>query len=354
MSIDTRLSRLAPALSAQERAILVLQSWKEGNREDPNWRLTMPANQGLQFNHYISLMNAANQFIGTYAGFLECTAKELALRQSWYMALTLWQEHLDEIARTVRLSLPEPITESEYRSKVEAGRAEWVEVGELAGYLAGGWDGWTDDDYEEDEEEGRVLTDAAWDRVAGAKEAELRALVARGALPARGKGRGLKIQAGAFDDYASVSPVAVPEDHLSYRVLPDAMRDQVEQDRLGLKRLKGALSGWDFDHPDQDGFDSLPGKLQAMLRETIAHDIIVSWIQVRCAEIVLDEVAAEFNGADPLRPHAREKLDATRERLLQSAGELEFFNMAVVLREPLPEELDELRGFFQEVVARET
>jgi hypothetical protein len=354
MSIDTRLSRLAPALSAQERAILVLQSWKEGNREDPSWRLTMPANQGLLFNRYIALMNAANQFIGVYAGFLECKAKELALRQSWYMALTLWQEHLNEIARTVRVSLPEPITESEYRAKVEAGRAEWVEVGDLAGYLAGQWDGWTDEDYEEDEEEGRVLTDEAWDRVVSEKERELRALAAMGSLPAKGKGRALKVKAGAFDDYAGVSPVAVPEEHLFYRVLPDAMRDQVEQDRLGLRRLEGALSGWDFDHPDQDGLESLPGKLQATLRETIAHDIIVSWIQLRCAEVVLDEVAAEFNGADPLRPHAREKLDATRERLLKSAEELEFFHMAVVLREPLPEELDELRGFFQQVVARET
>ena len=38
MSLDGRLNKLAPMLTAQERAILVLESWKEGRQEDPAWR----------------------------------------------------------------------------------------------------------------------------------------------------------------------------------------------------------------------------------------------------------------------------------------------------------------------------
>ena len=39
MSLDARLHKLTPALSAQERAILVLRSWKAKEHEDP---LTCP------------------------------------------------------------------------------------------------------------------------------------------------------------------------------------------------------------------------------------------------------------------------------------------------------------------------
>lgn len=35
MTIDARLNKLMPVLTARERAILVLESWKEGENEDP-------------------------------------------------------------------------------------------------------------------------------------------------------------------------------------------------------------------------------------------------------------------------------------------------------------------------------
>ena len=41
MSLDTRLQKLMPALSAKERAILILRSLKEETEEDPSWRNTM-------------------------------------------------------------------------------------------------------------------------------------------------------------------------------------------------------------------------------------------------------------------------------------------------------------------------
>ena len=51
-TLDTRLSRLMPALSAKERGVLVLRSLKDGTAEDPMWRSTMPLNQYAEFNRY--------------------------------------------------------------------------------------------------------------------------------------------------------------------------------------------------------------------------------------------------------------------------------------------------------------
>ncbi len=50
MSIVARLNRLAPALSARERATLVLRSLRDKTPEDPLWRRTMPPNQVEEFN----------------------------------------------------------------------------------------------------------------------------------------------------------------------------------------------------------------------------------------------------------------------------------------------------------------
>ena len=61
MSIDARLNKLMPALTARERAILILRSWKEKTPEDPLWRLTLPQNQATEFSRLIDLMNAVNQ-----------------------------------------------------------------------------------------------------------------------------------------------------------------------------------------------------------------------------------------------------------------------------------------------------
>jgi len=44
-TLDSRLGRLMPTLTANERAILVLKSLKGGTPEDPKWRQSMPTSQ---------------------------------------------------------------------------------------------------------------------------------------------------------------------------------------------------------------------------------------------------------------------------------------------------------------------
>ena len=48
---DKRLSSLVSALTAKERALLVLRAWKEDKDEDPDWRRTMPPAQANNFNY---------------------------------------------------------------------------------------------------------------------------------------------------------------------------------------------------------------------------------------------------------------------------------------------------------------
>ena len=89
MNIDSRLRKVMPALSARERAILVLDSWKEDKPEDPSWRLTMPTSQSEEFNRLIALMNVANRELRLLIGRLEHMAEKLDLRFAWLTCLVL-------------------------------------------------------------------------------------------------------------------------------------------------------------------------------------------------------------------------------------------------------------------------
>ena len=197
MSIDQRLSRLAPALTAQERAILVLEAWKDGRREDPAWRKHMPQEQVHAFNRYIELMNQANLVLGKVAGVLDMQAQMIRLREAWLVDVTLWLEHVDEIRRAVRRSVREPITESEHQALVEEARNEWVPVEELAAFLAG-YHEYADDDYEIDEDGFRGVRDEVCDPAVAEEDKRLRALVAGGKLQSRGRGKAMKLQQGAL------------------------------------------------------------------------------------------------------------------------------------------------------------
>ena len=65
--------------------------------------------------------------------------------------------------------------------------------------------------------------------------------------------------------------------------------------------------------------------------------------------MALAEIGQALHGADPLRPVLRTKLEATREKLLKVKEHLEFLQLEVVLREPLEEELQELRDWLDSV-----
>ena len=347
MSPDARLNKLMPSLTARERAILILDSWKDDSHEDPNWCRTMPQSQVQEFNRYIDLMKVANRELARVIRMLEQMAETLELRFCWLFDQVLWQEHVDEIRRAIRLTVREPITEAEHAAKVEAARSEWLPVEELAGMLAGDHEAWADEDFAKGDDGEREITDEAWNRVGAEKESWLQTLVAEGTLPGRGKGRRLKIKMGAFDNLMGRKTGACPEDdgYLSYRVLPDSRAEEVELDRLGLRRLQGVLDWRAFDDTtDSDPPDSLH-RLRESLKEGIAHQLISAWVQLKTLEVVLDDIEAEFGGSDPLRPSPRARLEETRTKLLTTQEHLRVLDMEVVLRDPLPEEIEEMREF---------
>ena len=101
MSLDARLNRLTPALSVQERAILILRSWKEKSPEDPALRRTMPAAQLREFNRLIGLMNACGIHLPIYITLVEQRAEQLYLRFSAQQTLVRFGTSLWEVAKLV-------------------------------------------------------------------------------------------------------------------------------------------------------------------------------------------------------------------------------------------------------------
>jgi hypothetical protein len=349
MSIDQRLSRLAPALTAQERAILILEAWKDGKPEDPAWRRYMPQEQSNAFNHYIELMNQANVVLGKVIGVLHMQAEMLEQREAWLVSLTLWQEHIEEIRRAVRLSVKEPITESEHQAAVEAARNRWVPVGELAEFLAGQRD-YSDDDYEEVEDRGAEIKDEVWDRAVAEEGKRLRALVAEGKVEVRGKGKAMKFRQSALSHFGH-EVGAASEDYLSYRVVHDDQAEEVEVERELLRGLHRVINWQHFEGPDSEELAGMPERMCIGLRETTACRLISTWVQVRCVDVLVGESSDSFNGIDPLRPVFRDKLEGTRQKLIAVKERLGFLNMEVAFREPLEEELAEVRSWVDTTAA---
>jgi len=81
--------KLTPALTAKERAILVLRAWKEGMPEDPQIRHKMPSEQGPEFNRYISLTNGVNEFLVVYVVLLDRSQAHLDARRARLLILHL-------------------------------------------------------------------------------------------------------------------------------------------------------------------------------------------------------------------------------------------------------------------------
>ena len=172
--------------------------------------------------------------------------------------------------------------------------------------------------------------------------------MAEGRLTARGKGKRLKVQLGAFDDLMGRATRVLPDDYHRFRLLPNSQADEAERERQDLQRLQGVLDGTS---PTGDGKRDglgLPAKFSEALRKRIAYELISCWVQVRTVEVVLEGIAGEFGGADPLRPQVRDELEETKQRLLTLQERLRFLDMEVVLREPLAEEVEELQRWVRE------
>src|SRR5581483_8729343 len=123
----------------------------------------------------------------------------------------------------------------------------------------------------------------------------------------------------------------------AYEVRADAEAPSVKQDHRTLEHLRRALAGAPLSGGgDGPGLGQLVEALEARLRGLIP----LRWRDVRAAEVVLEEVAREFGGEDPLKPAARGALTEAKRALQEYAASLERDGYVLELPEPTAEDLD--------------
>jgi hypothetical protein len=82
------------------------------------------------------------------------------------------------------------------------------------------------------------------------------------------------------------------------------------------------------------------------IEETLRNDVVGLWQQVRAIDVVVGEVAAEFDGWDPLRPILRDVVEKTRASL-QLLHEFFSLSESTELPEPDDESLELVRAHFE-------
>ena len=132
---DRRLDKLYPALTARERALLVLQAMKEDRDEDRQIRGTMPREQGHEFNRHIFLMNSANCELGLLICWLKAQVEVLDVKLGWLATVKLWALANQSLVQYITMHTKEPITQSEYERLLKEVRGEMVPASELAEML---------------------------------------------------------------------------------------------------------------------------------------------------------------------------------------------------------------------------
>ena len=355
MSGNQRLDRLYPALTAKERALLVLRAWKQNCEEDAQVRRTMPQSQALDFNHYVHLMNAANGDLALHIVVLNGVAGQLGLKSAWLASLQMWGIRVWDLATYIALHTNEPITESEHRRLVEKARAEMVPLAELAEVLVEGYEGWSEADKEqaEDGDDEQVVTGKAWNRLLAEKKRELTRLVEEGTLAGRRSGRRLLINNGSFCDWLGEPVPVCPDWGKGYDVLPDDQAERVESLKGERLRAQEVVARSPIS-PMQRFLEEQLGRrvtdrqerwdeAMAALRQSLREGVPWCWQELRAVEMVLAEVAEEFDGEDPLVPAVREVLDKTRQDLVELHPLLSFVDVEVELTEPDEERVEFLR-----------
>lgn len=344
MSLDTRLNKLMPVLTARERAILILRSMKDKTPESPSWRRTMPREQSEQFNRYIGLIRTCNGKLAFFITALEKEVEKLVLRFSWWFCLKSWQLNLVEIDYAASIVARHAITESEYRSLADELSLAYVPVAQAAEEVVAYERAWSDADLRPlgpwpDE---LVLTDAAHVRLRGEAEARLRTAASTGAVDTKGRGAALRVRSGSLDAWLGRAPTVMPEWAGGYDVRPDDRAASVAADLTTLKNLRQSIDQAPFQR--RDAGISLSSTI-AELEEAMMVSIAVRWLEILETEIVVDEVAGDFGGEDPLKPILRTALETSKQSLKHLHEALEAFGKVLVLPEVRPEGLEEMRLF---------
>jgi hypothetical protein len=359
MSGDQRLDRLLPALSPQERAVLMLRDFKADKPQDRTLLNTAPERQTPELNRLIGLMNAANGDLAHLIVVLGERAEKDELRFSWLewariCALEAWV-----VRARFNVSAREPITESAYRKREEEERKEMIPVDECAMLYTEYHHAWDAADCAPDEEGDESPTDEAWYRVRDAKLAELKQLAAAGKLTCSGKGKRLKIECGSFYDWMGEPVLVVPELGFGFDVRPDARAGEVERERRDHEFIRELLDRGacnldlplDMESPlvvgrPTKGFGlELARVLAAALRAAVRE----SWGELRAIEEQVESITEEFGGEDVLHPRVRGYFDEAKATLAELHGQVQKYTGPF----DLPDPDEDVRNAIQRIVDNE-
>ncbi len=314
MTVYTRINRIYAGLSAKERAIHILHVLKGEAEEDPHVRSTMPESQVVPFNRYIDLIRAAND-VHPAIIWLAGRVDTLGALLGWLCTFYLWSARALELDLHLWKLWKEPIAEAEYAALIERRRNEYAPVSELAELLADRCSvGATPPD-----------TDASWANEVAVRRRQLNDLVEGGVLPSRGKGSRLSINVGAFHDHLGEPTPFHPDWGSGFDVLPDSDTERIRLRREDGNRLRALVSQapsiafTPLEAPDQAHLrdNPTPDRIAAILAHRIKDGISSCWRQLQAIEAVVSEIAAKFDGEDPLVPAQRQAFSGAIEALIE-------------------------------------
>jgi hypothetical protein len=355
---DKRLDRLYPALSAKERAILILKAQKAGKPQDAALTASTPSQQHAEVNRLIGLMNAVNVELALSILLLQSSIHQTELKCAWLASLRTAAIEFEALASYIVREGKEPITASALGVRADELGAELASLDELADALVEEYDGWKKGDRDEHGQP----NDVAWERVWKAERARMVSAVASGALPARGKGKRARVTWGDFARWSGQEQRVFPEWGYEYEVYADAEARRVEAKLRERRFVEGVIRkrpdvlrcrpgeepvfAWER-NPQSDK----PSLVDALL-ETVPSEVRNRWSELRAIDIVVAEVAEEFEGEDPLDETSRRMLDQAGDDLRVVAEGLAEFGMKVEPGEPAEEDVALVRGLLRRASER--
>lgn len=361
MSGEQRLDRLYPALTAQERGILVLRALKAGEKPDRLVYDTVPSAQGPDFNRRIRLMNGANVELATVLMVLREQIDKTGLKHSWLLTLRWWADDVAKLRMLVSFGTKEPVTASEYAKLELEAREELLSLGECAEAVTEDHP-WGDADYVTDEEGEREVSAKAWNRVERATRQQLMQLVADGTLPSRKRGRGVLIPAGAFYDWRGEPTLVCPDYGWEFDIRPDDQAEQVDDDRRTQQAVRLLLdrAPKPLEKPVDlaatielaEGGHGFGMELEHVLVVSIFDLLRQHWCEARAIDVGLAEVAEMwFDGEDVLRPDTRAILDGCLNACRKLRDEMAEY-AEIELAEPSEQSVAQVRQLLDQLVEK--
>jgi hypothetical protein len=299
---SARLDKLAPGLSARERAVLSVRATLLDEREDPRIRSTMPREQSVEFNRLICMANGVLHVLLPQALVLEQEVEALNLRYALLLTVAAWGLNQSSLEGALGIVAAMPIASSEYERLVEEGRATYVSLVEAAELL-------------ESNDEGEELRPEAAYRKA------VRQLVERGQVKASGTGSKVSIQLGSMYDYLGIVHEPRTERGWRYEVLPDQeyrlhrWRGELAERAVSRGQIAPSLPPGPSLTSDLTVAGSPLDELRTALAVRVKAELSLRWSQLLALETVAAEVVERFQDEVVIPEAMRSLLTRVREDL---------------------------------------